>query len=64
MSPGKSQQEGQEGQGEIEELGWTPLAVLGSLGPPGLPSGFALGSLQLPPGRYFQGDEGKPMNAF
>ena len=32
------------------------VAVLRSPGPPGLPPS-ALGVLELPPGRYFQGDE-------
>ena len=56
-SPGKSQKEGHEDQGEAKELGGTPLAVFRSLGPLGLPSGF-LSSLELPSGRYFQEDEG------
>ena len=46
-SRGKSQKEGQEDQGEIKELGGTPLAVSGSPGPPGLPSGSSLGSLSI-----------------
>ena len=46
-SPGKSQKEGQEDQGEIKELGGAPLAVLRSPGPPGLPSGSSLGSLTI-----------------
>ena len=58
--PGKSQKEGQEDQGEVKELGGTPLGLLGSPGPPGLPSGSSLASLELhqtslrtalPPGR-------------
>ena len=36
-----------------------PLAVLKSPGPPGLASGSCLGSLELPPGKYFQGDAGR-----
>ena len=42
-SPGQSQKEGQEEQGEVKELGGTPLAVLGSSGSPGLRAGSALG---------------------
>ena len=58
-SPGESQQEGQEDQGEVKEPGGTPsLAVLRSPGPPGLSSGSSLGSPELPPARYFQGPEG------
>ena len=53
QTPLVTQEEGQEDQGEV---GGGPLAVLSSPSPPGLPSGFALGSLELPPGRYFQGD--------
>ena len=40
-SPRKSHNEGQEDQGEVEELVGTPLAVMGFPGPPGLPSGFS-----------------------
>ena len=36
-SPGKSQKEGEEDQGEVEELGGIPLVLLRSSGPPGLP---------------------------
>ena len=46
-SPGKSRKEGHEDQGQAKELGGTPLAVLRSPGPPGLPSGYPLGSLEL-----------------
>ena len=46
-SPGKSQNEGQEDQGGIEELGGPPRAVLRHPGPPGLPSGFSPGSLTI-----------------
>ena len=46
-SPGKSQKEGQEDQGEIKEIGGPPLIVLRSPGPPGLPSGSSLGSLTI-----------------
>ncbi len=47
-SPGKGQEEGQEDQGRVKELGGTPLAVLGSPGPPGLSPGPSLGSLAIP----------------
>ena len=43
--PGKSQKEGQEDKGEVKELGGTPLGLLGSPGPPGLPSGSSLACL-------------------
>ena len=36
--------EGQEDQGEVKDLGVTPLDVVGLPGPPGLPSGSSLGS--------------------
>ena len=35
----QSQKEGQQDQGEVKELGGSPLAVLSSHGLPGLPSG-------------------------
>ena len=35
------------------------LALLSFHGPPGPPSGSSLGSLELPQGIYFQGDEGR-----
>ena len=38
----QNQKEGHEDQGEIKEVGSTPLAVLKSPGPPGLPSGCGL----------------------
>ena len=38
-------EEGQEDQREVKELGWAPLAVLRSIGPPGLPPGPPLDSL-------------------
>ena len=43
-SPGKSQEEGQEDQGEVNETrGGAPPAVSKSPGPPGLPSSSSLG---------------------
>ena len=57
-SPGKSRKEGQYDQGEQKELRREfSLAVSMSPGPPGLPSGSFLGSLELPHGKCFQGDE-------
>ena len=43
----KCQKESQEDQGEVKELGGTPLAVIRSPGPPGLPSGSPLDPLEL-----------------
>ena len=63
-SPGKSQKEGQEDQGEVKELGVPFLSVLRSPVSPGLPSASSLGSLELPPGRYSQGDEDKALSGF
>ena len=51
--PGKSQKEGQEYQGEVKELGGTPLGLLGSPGHPCLPSDSSLASLE---GGGSQGD--------
>ena len=53
--PGKSQKEGKEDQGTCKQLGGgPPLAVLVLSGPPGLPSGSSLGSLELPQGIYLR----------
>ena len=45
---------GQEDQGTLKKLltGF-PVALLPLPGAPGLPSSYSLGSLELPPGRYF-----------
>ena len=43
----EAQKEGQEDQGEVKELGGTPLRLFGSPGPPGLPSGSSLAALDL-----------------
>jgi hypothetical protein len=41
QGPGDGQREGQEDQGEVKELGGTPIPILRSPDPPGLPeSGF------------------------
>ena len=54
---GKRQKGGQEDQGKVKRLGGTsPLGLLGFPGPPGLPSGFSTGSLELHHGIYFEGD--------
>ena len=47
-SPGKRQKEGQDDQGTLKLLGVGRLALLPFPGPPGLPSGSSLGSLELP----------------
>ena len=54
----KSQKEGQEDQGTLKQLGGGPASSFPLSGPPGLPFGSSLGSLNLPARRYFQGDEG------
>ena len=46
-SPGKSQKEGQEDQGEVKELRGTSQAVSRSHGPRELPSCSSLGSLTI-----------------
>ena len=46
-SEGKSQKEGQEDQGALKQLGGSSLFLLPLPGPPGLPSGSSLASLEL-----------------
>ena len=50
-SQGKKQNEGQEDQGTLNQLGGSPQALVPLPGPPGipsfLPSGSSLGSLQI-----------------
>ena len=55
-SPGKSQKEGQEDQGEIQELGGTPPAALRSSGPPwsSWPSFLLLPELPGTPSRHLR----------
>lgn len=45
--PGKTQNEGQEDQEEVKELGEIPVAVVGFSGPPGLPTGSSLSPLPI-----------------
>ena len=56
--PEREEPEGRPvGPGDLKTAMGVPLALLPLPGHPGLPSGSSLGSLELLPGRYSQGDE-------
>ena len=58
MEPRREPEVRPGGPGRGKRARVDPLAVLRSPSSSDLPYGFSLGSLELPPGRYFRGDEG------